>query len=349
MDEPLHTLTQQLKEAAFALGFVRAGIAPIEDLGVHAVQLRAWLSAGHHGTMAYLERTADVRCDPHHPGMLPSAQSVLVVAMPYGRGGSAVGPAPGRIARYAQGRDYHNVLGKRLRKLAGLLRESGYAARASVDTLPVLERAWAQRAGVGFIGKNACLIIPGIGSHVFLGAIVTSAALIPDAPMHERCGACRLCLDACPTSAFVGPRHLDARRCIAYLTIELRDSIPESLRTPMGDWLFGCDVCQDVCPFNRGHGVPAPTAFFEPERWERVSAEDLLTMDDAAFEAFAAGSPLQRPGRHGMARNAAIVLGNSGNKVHLPVLRSASQAHTSSMVRDAAAWAIRTIEEPDVP
>jgi epoxyqueuosine reductase len=271
---------------------------------------------------------------------------LVVLATSYARAEPPRGPLPGRVARYAQGRDYHNVLHKRGKKLANMLRDQGHHARVGVDTLPLFERAWAQRAGLGFIGKNCCLIIPGLGSHVLLTVLVTSAELPVDAPMKERCGACTRCLDACPTRAFVGPRELDARRCISYLTIESRGPIPESLREPMGTWLFGCDACQDVCPFNATK--PLPEALTEPfkadGRWQTHDAEALLIMEDQAFSAYAQGSPIQRPGRAGMARNAAIVLGNSGDRRHLPVLREAAVRHDQELVREAAAWAALRLE-----
>lgn len=343
------SLTDELRARAIALGFARAGVARVEPLEAEGARLRAWLAEGRHGAMTWMAETADVRADPAHEGMVPGAKSVLVLATSYARrdGVERVGPAPGRVARYARGRDYHNVLGKRAKKIVALLRERGFAARASVDSLPVLERAWAQRAGIGFIGKNSCLIVPGLGSHVFLTCIVTTAELVADAPMKERCGACRLCLDACPTSAFAGERQLDARRCISYLTIELRDAIPEPLRAPMGDWMFGCDACQDVCPYNRTEPLPpeATEPFAPDARFAERDAEAVLRMDEATFLAWANGSPIKRPGRDGLARNAAIVLGNRGSRVHLPVLREAAAHDRSTMVRDAAAWAIARIEE----
>jgi epoxyqueuosine reductase len=339
-------LKEQLRARALSLGFHRFGVAHAERLEDEGERLHAWLRAERHGVMGYMAETAEVRIDPTHAGMLPSARSVIVLATAYARKEAPQGPAPGRVARYAQGRDYHNVLNKRARKLADMLRASGHTARAGVDTLPLFERAWAQRAGLGFIGKNCCLIVPGLGSHVLLTVLVTSAELPPDAPQKERCGACRACLDACPTRAFVGPRELDARRCLSYLTIEQSGAIPHELREGMGEWLFGCDACQDVCPFNATSPRPAEETlpFVSDRRWSAHEASELLTMDDAAFSAYAHGSPIQRPGRAGMARNAAIVLGNRGDKRHLPVLKNAAHEHDSDIVREAAAWAIERIE-----
>lgn len=343
------SLKAELAARARQLGFVRVGVARAEPLAEEGERLRAWLAAGRHGGMGWMERTADVRIEPRHDGMLPSARSVVVLVAPYARDPVPVGPEPGRVARYARGRDYHGVLHQRARKLVALLRERGHEARAAVDALPVFERAWARRAGVGFIGKNCCLIVPGLGSHVFLAVLVTSAALEPDSPVPERCGSCRLCLDACPTRAFEGPRELDARKCISYLTIEHGGPIPEALREPMGDWIFGCDDCQDVCPFNRT-ALPPPelTEPYAPhDRWRELRAEDLLRMDEASFARTFEGSPVKRPGCEGMARNAAVVLGNRGDRRHLPVLREAAARHRSPTVREAAGWAASRLERSD--
>jgi epoxyqueuosine reductase len=338
-------LKARLLERAHALGFARLGVARAEALGVEAERLRAWLSAERHGEMGYMEETAAVRVDPTHRGMLGSARSIIVLATPYARQETPRGPAPGRVARYAQGRDYHNVLYKRARKLAGLLRDAGHIVRVGVDSLPIFERAWAQRAGVGFIGKNCCVIVPGLGSHVFLTALVTNAELPEDAPIKERCGSCRLCLDVCPTRAFVAPRELDARKCISYLTIEQEGPIPEALRSEVGSWIFGCDACQDVCPFNKAAAAgAAETAAFAPHaRWDALSAEQLLAIDEADFQQYAEGSPIKRAGRVGMARNAAVVLGNAGSARHLPMLEQAAKTHESETVREAAGWAAAKI------
>lgn len=339
-------LTHALKQRALELGFARAGVAAAEPLEPEGARLRAYVAAGRHGEMGYMADTAEVRADPGHANMLPGARSVLALVAPYARAPEVVGPSPGRLARYAHGRDYHTVLNRRVRKLEKLLRGLGHEARASVDTRPIFERAWAQRAGVGFIGKNCCLIVPGVGSHVFLACVVTTAELVPDAPMKERCGTCTLCLEACPTRAFVGPRELDARRCISYLTIEKRGEVPAELREPIGDWMYGCDACQDVCPYNRTSPPDeAETAAYAADpRWGSVAAEDFLGMDEEAFWRIAEGSPVKRAGVDGMARNAAIVLGNRGDARHLPVLSSAASEDPREVVRDAARWAIERIE-----
>lgn len=341
------SLGERVKALGRELGFARVGIARAQPLDVEAQRLRAWLAAGHHGGMQYLEETADVRCDPTDARMLAGAQSVIVLAAAYGDANSCSdGPSPGRVARYAQGRDYHKILYNRLRAMKKLLRSAGHEARAAVDGMPVFERAWAQRAGLGFIGKNCCLIIPGIGSQVFLAVVMTTAELPADEPMRERCGDCRLCLDACPTRAFVEPRVLDARRCIAYLTIEHRGSVDESLREAVDDWAFGCDVCQEVCPYNRASfGEPMlGSDFGKKTPWGQTDAIAFLQMDDSRFAEAARASPLLRPGREGMARNAALVLGNRAGRVVLPVLKQSAREDPSPAVREAATWAIARIE-----
>jgi epoxyqueuosine reductase len=338
-------LDARVRARARSLGFVRVGVAEVEPLEPEAQALARWLAAGHHGEMSYMAETGEVRADVRHSGMLPSARSVVVVAASYRRSEENSALLPGRVARYALGRDYHHSLGKRMQRLAAVLRREGHAARAAVDLLPILERAWAQRAGLGFIGKNCMLIVPGLGSHLLLGSVVTSARLVPDAPMRERCGECRACLDACPTGAFLGERTLDARRCIAYLTIEQPGPIPEALRRAVGSWTFGCDACQDVCPFNRAKPLgEADTAHFVPDaRLAAASLDDVLAADDTGFEALVGGTALSRPGRAGLARNAAVALGNVGTRKHLPVLTRAAERDPSEVVREAARWAAAEI------
>ncbi|MEZ4335921.1 MAG: tRNA epoxyqueuosine(34) reductase QueG [Sandaracinaceae bacterium] len=339
------TLRQRLQREAEALGFARLGVAAIEPLGRESDALRAWVAQGHHASMTWMADTLEVRLNPAHERLLGGATRVVVLATPYARSDGSPGPSPGVVARYARGRDYHNVVGKRTKKLAALLRAEGHLARGGVDTLPVLERAWAQRAGVGFVGKNCCLIVPGLGSHVFLSVVVTDAPLDADAPMAERCGECRRCLDACPTDAFVAPRELDSRRCISYLTIEHAGPIAEPLRVGLGDHLFGCDDCQDVCPFCKtSPPPPSRTEPFAPDPRLDVEATALLSMTQAEHAAWSQGSPMRRAGREGLARNAALVLGNHGDRRHLPVLRAAAREHDDPTVREAAAWAVARLE-----
>ncbi len=343
----LEALRDQLVARAMGHGFDRVGFARVEPLERDSRALRAWLAAGHHASMSWMERGVDVRLAPDHDEMLPRARTVIVLAASVLRPGEAdVGPAPGLVARYARGRDYHNVLGTRAKKLAADLRGLGFPSRATIDTMPLLERAWAQRAGVGFVGKNAMLIVPGLGSHVMLATVVTTAELRADGPMEERCGACTRCLEGCPTRAIVSERVVDARRCISYLTIEHEGPIPEDLREPVGAWFLGCDACQDVCPFNRTHAEPGRLAQdLQPHaRWIEHDAASILAMSEQDFDRLSLGSPVRRPGHEGAQRNAAIVLGNRGERRHLPVLRAAAEHGASETVREAARWAMDRIE-----
>jgi epoxyqueuosine reductase len=331
-------LTARVKAQAEAVGFARVGIAEARALEEEAAHLDGWLAAGRHGQMSWMATTASVRKDPRDPNMLENAKSVIVMAAPYVRRHGYEGPPPARIAKYAMGRDYHNVLTKKGRQVARVLREAGFVARVAVDSKPVFERAWAERAGVGFVGKNCCVIVPGVGSHVFLACVVTTAPLSPDEPIGRRCGSCTLCLDACPTRAFCGPRSLDARKCISYLTIEHRGAIPAEHRQALGPWAFGCDVCQDVCPYNETSGAAdGSLEAFEPgNRWTGV---DAAQMTEDGFRAWAEGSAVKRAQHEGLARNVALVLGNRGEELHLPVLDDARRHHPSEVVREAAEWA----------
>jgi epoxyqueuosine reductase len=338
-------LRADLAKRASALGFVRVGVARAEPLIEETARLDAWLAAGRHGDMGWMERSRDVRSDVRHRSMLPSAKSVVVLATPYARPSENGAGLSIRIAKYARGRDYHNVLGKRAKKLVRFLRERGFHARASVDSMPVFERAWARRAGIGFIGKNACLIVPGIGSHVFLTTLVTNAELPADAPMRERCGECRRCLDACPTGAFVGPYEVDARRCISYLTIESRRPPDAELAPRMSDWIFGCDECQDVCPFNHGNAaIEVDPAFANGDRWRELDLGSVIELDRETFDRLAHGSPVARARREGLARNAAVALANSHGKRSLPVLHALAAGHDSPLVRETARAAIERLE-----
>ncbi len=340
-------VTERVREKALALGFHRVGVAHAGALDEDFPRYERFIADGLHGAMDWLARDADARRDVDHPGILEGARSVVVCALSYHRGDEP-SPMPGAtIARYARGRDYHNFLRKKLRRLAAWMRaEFGAEARPMVDTAPVLERAWARRAGVGFVGKNGCVIAPGLGSYLLLGEVVTDLALAPDAPMEPRCGSCTRCLDLCPTRAFVAPMVLDARRCVSYLTIEQGEAIPDALRAPLGDRIFGCDDCQDVCPFNRTAPPDAATTkdFVDDGRWARTSPEGLLALDEVAWGSLVAGSALARPGLVAMQRNAAVVLGNTGTRRHLPVLQATANTHRDGVVREAAAWAAAAIE-----
>jgi epoxyqueuosine reductase len=268
----------------------------------HGAALRRWVEAGHAGTMGYLSRRLEERLDPAR--VLPGARAAVCVALNYYQGESE-DTSWRPIARYAWGRDYHDVIGPRLERLAAHLTEAaGARSRGYVDTGPVLERDLAARAGLGWIGKNTMLLHPTLGSWFFIGVLLTTADLVADAPLADRCGSCRACLDACPTGAFVAPYVLDARRCISYLTIEHRGEIDPALHRGMAGWQFGCDVCQDVCPWNR----KAPTTR-HPELVPDAAypgAAAVSTMDDAAIREAFRGSALLRAKPAGLRRNAVI-------------------------------------------
>jgi epoxyqueuosine reductase len=353
-DERERILTVGVKKEAHRLGFDAVGIARADvSLDRDIERYESFIAARRHGEMSWLERNVRVRERLDGDGVLRGAKSVVCLARKYQRSAEeeAADPETARaIARYAQGRDYHGFLRRRVRLLARFLRQLGtpenpVRARPLCDDAPVLERAWAARAGLGFVGKNGMLIVPGVGSMVLLGEVVTTLRLETGSPMNERCGSCTRCLDACPTGAFVAPFVLDARRCISYLTIEHPGTFPSEFREATGTHLFGCDDCQTACPFNAGSGARAPLGdreggpFAPLERWSRVRLEDLLRVDGAGWRELAQGSPMKRAGRVGLARNAAIVLGNRGDRIALPALRTAADEHEDETVRDAAAWA----------
>jgi epoxyqueuosine reductase len=300
------------KAHAFALGFDLVGIAPLGPADTSAL-FEEWLADGYAGTMDYLARGAEKRRDTRLA--LPGTTHAIVVALDYG-GKEASGP----IARYARGDDYHDVMDARLRELhARIERDAGrsIAGKPYVDTGPILERDLARRAGLGWFGKNTNLLNPTLGSFFFLGALVLDLELAADAPFEsDRCGTCTRCIDACPTDAIVAPRRLDATRCISYLTIESKDEIPVELREKVGALIYGCDICQEVCPFNikfaRELKVPefAPRAVLV-DRDARTLASVLLAMTQEEFSAAFKGSPMKRAKLRGLKRNAAVVLGNA--------------------------------------
>jgi epoxyqueuosine reductase len=338
------TLEQRLLDHAHHLGFALAGIAPAM-LADGFDRLRAWLDQGFAGEMGYMSRHADARRDPR--SILPAVRSVVMVGMNYAPVTAEEAPGSARIARYAQGADYHAVLRDKLRQLGNWLREQrpGCWGRGVVDTAPLLERDFARRAGLGWFGKNTMLLNKRLGSWFVLGALLVDIELAPSEPFTARhCGTCTACLDACPTQAFVAPYVLDSRRCISYLTIELKRDVPEEMRPAVGNWLFGCDVCQEVCPWNRK--APAAGADLAP-RADLVSVDpaELLQLSEEAFrERFAGTALYPRPGRPVVLRNAALVLGNTADASALPALRRALD-DPAAQVREAAAWAIDRIEK----
>jgi epoxyqueuosine reductase len=336
-----------VKAEARRLGFQVVGIAAAERFGEVEARLVEWVQAGRQGEMAWMnEARARRSCRPDE--LLEGARSLVVVGAAYPRGREASpSPLQGRVARYARGRDYHDVLKERLWTLVRVLRErvgEDFRCRVFVDTGPLVEREAAVRAGLGFIGKNTCLLTPGAGSFLLLGAILTDLPLPPDRPLERDCGACRLCLDACPTGALDGAYRLDARRCIAYLTIELRGAIPSGLRPELGERLFGCDICQEVCPWNQGKGpIPWPDLAPSPSVGTDLDLPALLALDDAGFRQRFKGSPLKRSKRSGLLRNAAVVLGSRGDRAAVPALARALASDPDPLVRQHAAWALHQL------
>lgn len=335
------SLTTQIKSAATKVGFDLVGIAPaVTPVGFS--RLKTWIEQGFAGEMGYIPRREAAYEHPQH--VLPAVKSLIVVALNY----KTEEPQPtsanaGRVARYAWGSaDYHDVLRKMLGQLADRLHEisPGCRTRAVVDTAPLLERDFAQLAGLGWFGKNALLINKRQGSFLFLAALLTDLELEFDEPhATAHCGTCTRCLDICPTQAFPEPYVLDARRCISYLTIELKSQIPIELRSGMQDWLFGCDLCQDVCPWNRKSPATSRAEYQPQADLNPASALDLLRMSEAEFQDRFRHTPLSRPGWNGLRRNAAIALGNCGDSQAIPTLIELL-SDPSITLRGAVAWAL---------
>ena len=341
-------LTADLKAAAGRLGFTLSGVCPaVTPTGID--RFAQWLSEGYAGTMHYLPNRAEAYTHPRH--VLDGVRSLLVLAFPYRtREPQPPQPGQGRVARYAWGDDYHDVVRERLRSLEAFLleRAPGAAVRTVIDTAPLLEREFAQLAGLGWIGKNTLLLNKQAGSLFFLAALLTDLDLPPNEPHQvDHCGTCRACLDACPTDAFVAPYVLDARKCISYLTIELREAIPLELRPGIQDWVFGCDVCQDVCPWNH-KPVTTDEPALQPSNGETtLDLIALFDLDDAGFKLRFRHTPLWRSKRRGILRNAAIVLGNQRAKEAIPALTRGLH-DVEPLVREACAWALECIERTAV-
>ena len=336
-----------ISELARELGFARAAIIPVEPPRRHAL-FASWLAAGHAGEMAYLAEPAhrDGRADLR--SVLASARSLVVVALAYDRSTPiSAARLTGKIARYARGEDYHLVMRDRLVALADRLAAAlgaPVASRPCVDSAPLLEREWAERGGLGFIAKNTMLIAPGAGSYLVLGELLVDVELVPtsDQPAKPRCGSCRSCLDACPTQAFVDAYVLDARRCISYLTIEHQGVIPRELRAAMGTWVFGCDVCQEVCPFNAGAGEPYDP-LLTPRSVEHALPDlvRLAAIGANQLRQLVKRTAMRRISRESLQRNVAIALGNTGSPDAIaPLLRLLA---STPLVRAHAVWALRRL------
>jgi epoxyqueuosine reductase len=352
-DSAIH-LKSRLIDFARELGFDSCRIATCHP-PVHTDEFRNWLEDGAHGEMHYMARGEEKRHDPQK--ILPGARSIVVVALNYFQGveagvspanqkaaGTAATTTTGRIARYARGEDYHGVIEAKLDKIDKFLREFGGEQKCYVDTGPILERDYAAEAGIGWHGKSTMLIDEKLGTWFFLAEILTTLELRPDEPARNRCGTCERCIAACPTGAITAPHRLDARRCISYLTIELKGSIPLELRSLMGDRIFGCDDCLDACPWNRFAKTSRETAFAARRLTTEFALRDYLQLSDAEFRDLFRDSPIKRIKRRGFLRNVCVALGNVGTGDDLPALEGAA-SDPEPLIAEHARWAIQRISQ----
>ena len=334
----------QVKAWAAELGFDDCRIAVAKQAS-HADLFKDWIAEGKHGEMAWLERTPERRCDPRE--VLAGCQSIICLALNYYPGASPFpeGHEGGyRIARYAWNDDYHDLIEKRLREFDAKLQSLGGTQRFYVDTGPVLERDFANDAGLGWNGKSTVQIHRGLGTWFFLAELLTTLDLTPDAPFGDHCGKCTACITACPTQAITAPRRVDARRCISYLTIEHKGPIPEEFRIAMGDRIYGCDDCLDACPWNRFAVESREMTFHARATVFRKRLRDFLDLDDDGFRALFAKSPIKRIKRPRFLRNVCVALGNTGTAEDLPALGKAS-ADPDPLIAEHATWAVRQIEK----
>jgi len=335
---------------AKALGFDAVRVTTpdaIADAGRHLME---FLGSGRHGDMAWMETTAERRRDPS--ALWPDARSVVMLAMSYAPAGDPLAaladPTRGAISVYAQGIDYHDILKSKLKSLAAsLAAKSGAGVKVFVDTAPIMEKPLAAAAGVGWQGKHTNLVSREHGSWLFLGAVLTTAELSPDQSEIDLCGSCRRCLDVCPTAAFPAPYVLDARRCLAYLSIEHKGHIPEEFRKPMGNRIFGCDDCLAVCPWNKFAASAREARFHARTETDNPTLADLLTLDDRAFRSRFKGTPIKRTGRDRFVRNVLIAASNSGDTSLLPKVEALLD-DDSPLVRAMAVWALRQLTLEDV-
>lgn len=344
----MHALSRDdVKRLAADAGFDVCGISPVEAFP-ELEFLKEWIERGYHGEMQYLVRNADRRADVRT--VLPGARSVIMLGTVYNarRPYSTSGADPGAadIARYAWGDDYHNVIDQRMRRLIDAVTGLGgpFAHRAYVDTGPVQERVYAKYAGLGWIGKNTCLIHRELGSWLFLSAIICDLALQPDVPVLDHCGRCTLCIDACPTGALVAPYQLDSRRCLSYLTIELKGPMPGEHRDAVGTHAYGCDICQDVCPWNRKAAVTDDAPWQPRPGLDGPRLLDLWRRSDDDLRALLKGSAMKRAGVRRLRRNLAVALGNSGDPQAAEALEgSGEDTAADPLVREHIAWAVEKL------
>ncbi|PJK10412.1 tRNA epoxyqueuosine(34) reductase QueG [Lysobacteraceae bacterium NML95-0200] len=341
---PTRQIVERIRDQAMQLGFSRFGISGIE-LGEDAEHLRRWLDAGMHGSMQWMAAHGDKRARP--ADLVPGTLSVISVGLDYGRAHDEAWEtlANGErayVARYALGRDYHKLMRNRLQKLAeavqALLGPFGY--RAFTDSAPVLERALARNAGLGWIGKHTCLIDKNGGSWFFLGELYTDLPLPPSTPASNHCGTCSRCIDICPTQAIIAPYRLDARRCISYLTIEHQGSIPEDLRRGIGNRIFGCDDCQLICPWNKFARRFEEPDFAPRNRLDVASLVELFAWEEDEFLRRTEGSPIRRSGHERWLRNIAVALGNAPTTPAIIAALHSRAQHPSELVREHVAWAL---------
>jgi epoxyqueuosine reductase len=350
----MHSLKEKIRAWGRELGFDAIGFAGV-DLPVGEANLNAWLAAGYHGTMDYMAAHGSKRSRPAE--LVPGTRSIITARMNYHVPGSATEPIadPARavISRYALGRDYHKLIRTRLQKLAermqGELEDaSHYSYRVFTDSAPVMEEELAASSGLGWRGKHTLLLDRDVGSYFFLGELFTSLPLPPDASVADHCGTCTACLQSCPTDAFAGPYRLDARRCISYLTIELKEAIPESLRSLLGNRIYGCDDCQMACPWNRFAPDTREADFLPREGLDSASLIDLFAWTEGEFERRLQGSPIRRIGHERWLRNIAVAMGNaigdammdSGLREQMMAALRARADHPSALVREHVAWAL---------
>jgi epoxyqueuosine reductase len=340
-------MKESIRSRALELGFDDCRFTSAEPPATGSALLE-WLDSGQHGEMLWLQRNAFKRTEPKQ--VLQNAQSVIALAISYAREQQPSTKAPkmrGIVARYAQHADYHDVLSGKLKELTGFVNAQGGPETRSlcyVDTGPILERDLAQRAGLGFVGKHTGLISPRLGNWFLIAEILTTLRLEPDQPGTNRCGSCVRCIHACPTRAITAPFKLDARRCISYLTIELKGSIPEEFRPAIGNRIFGCDDCLAACPWNR---FAREGAIMKEHARADLSAPELielLSLDEAGFKAKFAGTPLYRTKRRGVLRNVCVALGNIGDAQCLPALNKAAQ-DPEPLIAEHAEWAIKRVQE----
>ncbi|MBX3463392.1 MAG: tRNA epoxyqueuosine(34) reductase QueG [Planctomycetes bacterium] len=345
---PTPITADTVRSIADEVGFDLVAFGPA-DPGEHGAHFLRWLEAGRHGEMRYLEANRERALDP--PRWRAGVRSAIALAVDYGSPGVAL-PGGGRVARYAGGRDYHRWLRQRVFALRERLEAAGVphgSMNGGTDAVPVLERALAVRAGIGFLAKSAMVISPTHGPYLQLAELLTGLDLPPDDPATGSCGTCTACLDACPTGAIVAPFEVDARRCISYTTIELRGAVPEPLRAAQGEWLFGCDICLEVCPFTRRSprrnlaGIDRPPELRPHRIVETWTLVDVLAMSPERYEAEFTGTAMRRATRSGLRRNAAVVLGNRADDAAVPALVAALD-DGDPVVRSHSAWALGRID-----